>query len=378
MIDRVVRDETLAVHAGRTVDPQTGAVCLPLNLSTTFERDADGGFSRGYNYVRDGNPVRNAFERCMCELEGGAEAIAVPSGMAAAFAVLQTLAPGERIVVAHDVYYGLRELLRDYFPRWGIETVFVDARDLCALEEACTPATRIVWIETPSNPLIEVIDIARCASVAHAAGARLVCENTFASPALQQPFKHGADVVAHSVTKYLSGHSDVMAGVVVVRDDRTLAERIRGFARAAGAVLAPFEAWLSLRGIQTLALRMRRHCENAQTVAEHLHRHAAVSHVLYPGLPNDPGHAIASKQMNGYGGMLAFEIRGGRQEAFALLGRLKMIVRATSFGGVRTLIEHRASIEDPHSRAPESLLRLSVGIEHVDDIIGDLDQALGT
>ncbi len=371
-----MHDETLAVHAGRTVDPQTGAVSLPLNLSTTFERDADGGFSRGYNYIRDGNPVRNAFERCMCELEGGADAIAVPSGMAAAFAVLQTLAPGERIVAAHDMYYGLRELLREHFPRRGIETVFVDARSVRALEEACTSATRIVWVETPSNPLIEVIDIARCASVAHAVGARLVCENTFASPAVQQPFKHGADAVVHSVTKYLSGHSDVMAGAVVVRDDPGLSEKIRRFARTAGAVLAPFDAWLSLRGIQTLALRMRRHCENAQAIAEYLQGHVAVSRVHYPGLVDDAGHAIASKQMNGYGGMLAFEIRGGREEAFAMLARLKMIVRATSLGGVHTLIEHRASIEGPHSRAPESLLRLSVGIEHVDDIIGDLDQAL--
>jgi cystathionine gamma-synthase len=373
-----MRDETLAVHAGHAVDPATGAVTLPIHLSTTFERDADGGFSRGYNYVRDGNPVRDAFEGCIADLEGGAESVAMPSGMAAVFAVLQTLAPGQRVAIAGDVYYGVRELAVDYFPRWGIDSVFVDPNDVDALQRACNPPTKLLWIETPSNPLIEVIDIARCASIAHGAGARLVCENTAASPAVQQPFRHGADLVVHSVTKYLAGHSDAMAGVVIVRNDPEILERLRFFQRVGGAVLAPFDAWLALRGIQTLAVRMRRHCENALAVAAFLAAHPAVARVHYPGLPSDPGHAVASRQMSGFGGMLAFELHGDRRAAFAAIARLRLVIRATSLGGPHTLVEHRASIEGPHSRAPESLLRLSVGIEHADDIIADLEQALAT
>jgi cystathionine gamma-synthase len=373
-----MHDETLAVHAGRAVDSATGAVALPLHLSATFERDVDGGYSRGYSYAREANPVRDAFERCMSLMEGGAESVAFPSGMAAAFAVLQTLVPGERVAVARDVYYGVRELALQYFPRWGIDAVFVDANDVDELQQACRPPTKLLWIETPSNPLIEIVDIARCAAIAHEAGALLACENTFASPAVQQPFRYGADFVVHSVTKYLAGHSDAMAGVVVVRDGTVVAENLRFFQRACGAVAAPFDAWLALRGMQTLAVRMRRHCENALAVARFLAGHRAVTRVHYPGLESDPGHAIAAKQMNGFGGMLAFELRGGREEAFAALGRLRLVTRATSLGGTHTLIEHRASMEGPHSLAPESLLRLSVGIEHVDDIIADLDAALAT
>ncbi|HVA33292.1 MAG TPA: PLP-dependent transferase, partial [Candidatus Baltobacteraceae bacterium] len=300
-----MHDETLGVHAGRGVDPATGAVTLPLHLSTTFERDADGGFSRGYRYIRDANPTRDAFERCICELERGTEAIAMPSGMAAAFAVLQALEPGQHVVVARDLYFGVRELLVGYFPRWGITATFVDANDSAALAAACTPATKLVWIETPSNPLIEVIDIAACAATAHCADALLVCENTFASPAVQRPFEHGADVVVHSVTKYLSGHSDVMAGVVVVKDRPALTERVRDFQTVAGAVLSPFDAWLALRGVQTLSLRMQAHCDNAMATARFLDAHPAVAKVHYPGLEADPGHAIAKKQMRGFGGMLS-------------------------------------------------------------------------
>jgi cystathionine gamma-synthase len=373
-----VRDETLAVHAGRKVDPATGAVSLPLHLSTTFERDVDGEFSRGYDYIRDGNPVRNAFECCLCELEGGTDAVGLPSGMAAAFAVFQTLSPGDRVAIARDVYYGVRELALDYFARWGIDALFVDANDVEQLRRACAPPTTLLWIETPSNPLIEIIDVARCAEIAHDAGARLACENTLASPAVQQPFRYGADLVVHSATKFLAGHSDAMAGVVLVRDDPVAVEKLRAFQRVCGAVLAPFDAWLTLRGIQTLAVRMRKHCENALVAARFLAKHPAVAAVHYPGLESDPGHAIASRQMNGFGGILAFELHGGRAEAFAALARLKLIVRATSLGGTHSSIEHRASIEGPHSRAPESLLRLAVGIEHADDIVADLDQALST
>jgi cystathionine gamma-synthase len=371
-----MRDETLCVHAGRAVDPSTGAVALPLHLSTTFERDADGEFSRGYHYVRAAHPVRDAFETCLRELEGGSDAIAASSGMAASFAVLQTLAPGERVVAARDMYYGVRDLLLGYFAEIGVESEFVDASDPAALERACARKPALVWIETPSNPLLDVLDIAACARAAHAAGARLVCENTFATPVLQRPFHHGADVVVHSVTKYLAGHSDAMAGAVVVRDDAAFAQRVRTFVNGGGAVMAPFDGWLALRGIATLALRMRAHCENAMAVARFLQDHPAVERVHYPGLESGPGHAIAQRQMNGFGGMLSFELRGGRHEAFAMLAALRLIVRATSLGGTHSLIEHRASVEGPRTRAPESLLRLSVGIEHPGDLIADLERAL--
>jgi cystathionine gamma-synthase len=234
----------------------------------------------------------------------------------------------------------------------------------------------MVWIETPSNPLIEVIDIARSAAIAHGAGALLVCENTFATPVLQRPFVHGADAVVHSVTKYLSGHSDVLAGVAVFKERSDFKRRVRDFQSFAGSTIDPFSAWLSLRGVETLAVRMRAHCDNALAVARFLSGHAAVKRVHYPGLPSHPGHAVAAKQMRGFGGMLSFEVRGGRAEAFAMLARLKLIARATSLGGTHSLIEHRASIEGPHTRAPESLIRLSVGLEHPDDVVADLQQAL--
>lgn len=371
-----MHDETLGVHAGRTIDPATGAITIPLHLSTTFERDADGAYSRGYVYSREGNPVRGALERCIAELEGGTEAIAFPSGMAAAFAVLQALRPGDRVVVARDTYFGVRELLIDYFPQWGIEAAFVDVNEPGALRAACTSATRVVWIETPSNPLLEVIDIEETAKTAHDAGALLVCENTFATPIVQRPFAHGTDVVVHSVTKYLSGHSDVLAGAVAFKESGEFKRRVRAFQSNAGSTIDPFSAWLTLRGIQTLAIRMRAHSENALAVARFLEDHSAVTRVYYPGLESHPGHAVAKKQMRGFGGMLSFEVRGGQSEAFAMLARLKLIARATSLGGTHSLIEHRASIEGPHTRAPESLVRLSVGIEHADDIVADLRQAL--
>jgi cystathionine gamma-synthase len=359
-----------------TPDPLTGAIAPPLYLSTTYERDADGEFSRGYNYIRDGNPNRDALERALSELEGGSETIALSSGMAACFAVLQTLASGERVVAAQDMYFGVRELLVQYFPRWDVRHEIVDPANRDALERACTPGTRLVWIETPSNPLLEVVDIERAAHAAHACGALLVCENSFASPINQRPFDHGADVVVHSLTKYLSGHSDSMGGAVVVKNDKEFADRVRVAQRVCGAVLSPFDAWLTLRGLQTLAVRIRAHNENALRIADFLANHPSVTRVHYPGLTAHPGHAVAKKQMRGFGGMLSFEVKGGRKEAFEVAARVKIIARATSLGGTHSLIEHRASIEGPTSRAPESLLRLSVGIEDAEALIADLDQAL--
>jgi cystathionine gamma-synthase len=368
--------QTLTVHAGRHVDPTTGAVASPIYTSTTFERDADGGFSRNFSYIRDGNPNRGALEACLAALEGGAEAVAFSSGMGAAFSIFQSLAPKDHVVVHRDIYFGVRELLHGVFHRWGLEHTAVDMRDEQQLRGACRPNTKLLWLETPSNPLIEVVAIEPVAKTAREIGALLVCENTFATPALQNPLNLGADVVVHSLTKYLSGHSDSMGGAVVLKQSGELALRVRDFQRNGGAVLSPFDCWLTLRGIESLGPRMRAHCENARRIADFLSHHKMVSSVHYPGLPNDPGHVAAAKQMRDFGGMLAFEIRGGRKEAFAITSRLKLIIRATSLGGTHTLIEHRASIEGPHTRAPESLLRLSVGLEDADDLIADLDQAL--
>jgi cystathionine gamma-synthase len=368
--------ETTAIHAGRTIDPATGAVVQPLFTSTTFERDAGGEFSRGYSYIRDNNPNRAALEACLAALEGGEAAVAVSSGMAAAYAVLQALSPGDHVVLHRDMYYGVRELVMGPFARWGLTHTAVDMRVPDEVRRACGPKTRLLWLETPTNPLIEVVPISPVAEVAREVGALLACENTFATPVLQRPLDLGADLVVHSLTKYLSGHSDSMGGAVVLKREDGFGQRVREFQQTGGAVLAPFDCWLTLRGIETLPVRMRTHCDNARRVAEFLSGHPKVAAVHYPGLTTDPGHAAAVKQMRDFGGMLSFEVRGGRAEAFAMAARLKVITRATSLGGTHSLIEHRASIEGAHTRAPESLLRLSVGLEAADDLIADLEQAL--
>jgi cystathionine gamma-synthase len=368
--------QTLSIHSGRHVDPATGAVTTPLYTSTTFERDPDGAFSRHYFYSRIDNPNRHSLEQCLADLEGGVEAVVFGSGMAASLAVFQALAPGDHVVLHRDLYFGVRELVTTIFARWGLEHSFVDMRNLEELREACRPQTKLLWLETPTNPLIEVVDIRPVAECARSLQIPLACENTFATPVLQRPLELGADIVVHALTKYISGHSDVLGGAVIIGKPSELAVRIKTFQRVGGAGLAPFDCWLALRGVQTLVPRMRLHCENAGRIAEFLSTHPAVSSVHYPGLPNDPGHEIACRQMRGFGGMLSFEVRGGRDEAFAMTARLKLIVRATSLGGTHSLIEHRASIEGAFSRSPESLLRLSVGLEGADDLMADLDQAL--
>jgi cystathionine gamma-synthase len=368
--------QTLSIHSGRQVDPATGAVTMPLYTSTTFERDPDGAFSRHYFYSRIDNPNRHSLEQCLADLEGGVEAIVFGSGMAASLAVFQALAPGDHVVLHRDLYFGVRELVTTIFARWGLEHSFVDMRNLEELRGACRPQTKLLWLETPTNPLIEVVDIRPVAECARSLQIPLACENTFATPVLQRPLELGADLVVHALTKYISGHSDVLGGAVIIGTPSELAARIKTFQRVGGAGLAPFDCWLALRGVQTLVPRMRLHCENAGRVAEFLSTHPAVASVHYPGLPNDPGHEIACRQMRGFGGMLSFNVRGGRDEAFAMTSRLKLIVRATSLGGTHSLIEHRASIEGAFSRSPESLLRLSVGLEGADDLIADLDQAL--
>jgi cystathionine gamma-synthase len=369
--------ETKAIHIGRGVDPTTGAVSIPLHTSTTFERGADGSFPSGFEYIRDANPTRNAFEAAMAALEGGHAAVAFSSGMAAITAVFEGHQGKGRILVPDDMYFGIRSLIDETDIGVRFEFVAVDMRNLDALRAAVTAApTGLVWIETPSNPLIRVVDVRAVCEVAHAAGALAVVDNTWATPVLQRPLELGADAVVHSATKYIGGHSDLMAGVVVVPADSPLERSLRMIQRHKGSVAAPFDCWLALRGLQTLPLRMRAHCEGARQVAEALRRHPAVEKVLFPGLPDDPGQALAGKQMSGYGAMLSFIVHGGAEAAIAVTGRLRLVVRATSLGGTHSLIEHRASAEGPGSMAPAGLLRVSVGLEHPQDIIEDLTEAL--
>lgn len=373
-----MRFETIAVHAGHQPDPATGAVTPPIHLSTTFERAPDGTFPGGYIYSRDANPNRRALERSLAELEDGGAAAAFASGMAATAAIFQSLAPGDHVVVPDDSYYITRKLLGEVYSRWGLEHTPVNMTDPAAVAAVLRPSTRLIWIETPSNPLMRVTDIAAIVALARKAGVRVACDNTWASPVLTRPLELGADLVMHSTTKYLGGHSDVLSGAVVARSDDEMFQRIRTVQVAGGAVASPFDCWLLLRGIRSLPYRMQGHCEHALAVARFLEAHSAVARVHYPGLASHPAHAVAARQMPGFGGMLSLEVRGGRAEAMAMTARLKLITRATSLGGPETLIEHRASVEGVHTRAPESLLRLSVGLEHPDDLIADLAQALET
>ena len=371
-----MRLETLAVHAGRKIDPATRAVAMPIHLSTTFERAADGTLPGGFLYSREGNPTRAALETCLAALEGGAAAAVFSSGSAATHAVFQALAPGDHVVAPTDAYYGTKKLLTTVFEPWGLQATFADMTDIAALERALRPNTRLVWIETPSNPLFTITDIARVAEVAHAAGARCVCDNTFATPALQRPLELGADLVMHATTKYIGGQSDVLGGAIVARAEDELFQRIRALQGTAGAVPSPFECWLLMRSVSTLPHRMRQHSSNAAAVAGFLAGHAAVHTVHYPGLPEHPGSDVAARQMRMGGGMLSFRVRGGRARALEVAARVRLFTRATSLGGAESLIEHRATVEGPASRTPDDLLRCSIGLEHPDDLIEDLAQAL--
>jgi cystathionine gamma-synthase len=372
-----MRPETIAVHAGRRVDPATGAVAQPIHMTTTFERDPGGSFPRGHLYARNSNPTRAALEECLSDLEGGAAGAAFASGSAATAAVFQALAPGDHVMAPSDAYHGTRRLLRDTFGPWGLETSFVDMTDPAAVEAALRPRTRLVWIETPSNPLWKVTDIARIVGIARRAGARSVCDNA-AAPVIQRPLALGADMAMYATTKYLGGHGDVMGGALVARADDDFFQRIRKVQAAAGAVPSPFDCWLVLRGIQTLPWRMRAHSDNAARVAAFLAAHPRVEVVHYPGLATHPAHHVAARQMTGFGGMLSLQVRGGRDAAMAVAAKVRLFTRATSYGGTESLIEHRASIEGPGTSTPESLLRVSIGLEHPDDLIEDLAQALAT
>jgi cystathionine gamma-synthase len=368
--------ETIAVHAGHAPDAATGAVTPPIHLSTTFEREADGQYRAGLVYSRYANPNRVALEECLTKLEGGAGAACFASGSAATAAVLQTLAPGAHIIAPDDAYFGTTKLMRDLFGPWKLELTVTDMTDVSCVERAMRPNTRLVWVETPSNPLLRVVDIARIAEIAHSRSAVCVVDNTWASPVLQQPLALGADISMHSTTKYLGGHSDVLGGALIWRSSGELADRTRTIQTSLGAVPSPFECWLTMRGVRTLPWRMRAHSSNALTLARYLAGHERIEAVHYPGLEDHPAHEIARRQMSDFGGMMSLQVRGGRDAAMSFAGRLQIVTRATSLGGTESLIEHRASVEGPGTRAPENLLRLSVGLEHVDDLIEDFGQAL--
>lgn len=373
---RQYRVETLAVHAGHGVDPGTGAVTEPIHLSTTFERDPDGSYPRGFVYSRNHNPNRNGLEAALAALEAGAAGAAFASGLAAVTAIFQGLQPGDHVIAPRDIYHGTANVLRHLFAKWGVGATFVDMTRIDAVREALTPSTRIVWIETPSNPLLQCVDIAALAQLAHERGARAIADNTFASPILQRPLALGCDMVMHAATKYLGGRSDVLGGAVIARDDDEHFAAVRTAQLFGGGVASPFDCWLVMRSLPTLPVRMRAHCENARKVAAFLRGHRGVSAVHYPGLEDSPFHAIASRQMTGFGGMLSFEVAGGRDAAMTLAANVEIFTRATSLGGVESLIEHRASIEGPESRTPQGLLRVSVGLENADDLIDDLSDAL--
>ena len=368
--------ETLAVHAGHAVDVGTGAVTEAIQLSTTFERDADGGYSRGFLYSRNHNPNRNGLEAALAALEGGAASAAFGSGLAAVTAIFQGLMPGDHVIAPNDIYHGTANVLKHLFAKWGVTATFIDMTNLDGVRKALTAQTKIIWIETPSNPLLQCVDITAIAEIAHQHGARAVADNTFASPVLQQPLLLGCDMVMHSTTKYLGGRSDVLGGAVVSRLNDERFAQLRAAQLYGGAVPSPFDCWLVMRSLPTLPYRMQAHCANAQKVAEFLQRHAKVSVVHYPGLSDNPFHAVASKQMSGFGGMLSFEVKGGKASAIALAANVEIFTRATSLGGVESLIEHRASIEGPDSKTPQGLLRVSVGLENADDLIDDLSAAL--
>ncbi len=369
--------ETLAVHAGQQPERGTRDVTPAIHLSTTFQKAEDGSLPGGHLYSRTSNPNREALESALAALEGGAAALAFSSGSAATFAVLQALSPGDHVSAGEDVFYGTLVQLKTIMAHWGLTFTQVKMQDPAAVERAVTPKTKLFWVETPSNPMLAVTDIRAMVAVAKKAGALVACDNTVGTPMLQRPLQPGADISMHSVTKFLSGHSDVLSGALVFREAGPLFEKIKYFQQQSGSVPSPFECWLTLRGLQTFPYRMRAICANAQRVAEFLSTHRKIEAVHYPGLPKHPGHGIAAAQMSGgFGGLLSMQVRGGQAEAFKVCAAVKVFTHATSLGGTHSLIEHRASVEGPNTRSPINLLRLSIGLEHPDDLIEDLGQAL--
>ncbi|MET8678608.1 cystathionine gamma-synthase [Streptomyces sp. NPDC004647] len=374
--------ETLAIHAGNTADPLTGAVVPPIYQVSTYKQDGVGGLRGGYEYSRSGNPTRTALEENLAALEGGRRGLAFASGLAAEDCLLRALlVPGDHVVIPNDAYGGTFRLFAKVVERWGVQWSVADTSNASAVRAAVTDRTKVIWVETPSNPLLGITDIAAVADVARGAGARLVVDNTFASPYLQQPLALGADIVVHSTTKYMGGHSDVVGGALVVNDD-ALGDELAYHQNAMGAIAGPFDSWLTLRGIKTLAVRMDRHSANATRVAELLVAHPKVTAVYYPGLPEHAGHEIAAKQMRAFGGMVSFRVAGGEQAAVDVCNRAELFTLGESLGGVESLIEHpgrmtHASVVGSALEVPPDLVRLSVGIEAADDLLADLTRALG-
>jgi len=381
MSDDPCQFDTLAIHAGQEPDAATGAVAVPIYATSTYKQDGVGGLRGGYEYSRSANPTRAALEAALAALEGGTRGLAFASGLAAEDTLLRALCrPGDHLLLPGDAYGGTFRLVARVLANWGVEFTAVDLHDLDAVRAAVRPSTRVVWCETPSNPLLGIADIAELAGIAHEAGARLIVDNTFASPYLQQPLALGADVVVHSTTKYLGGHSDVVGGALIT-SDADLGDELAFHQNSMGAVAGPFDAWLVLRGIKTLGVRMDRHCRNAERIADFLADHAGVSRVLYPGRPEHPGHEVAVRQMRAFGGMVSFTLRGGEEAALKVCELTQLFTLGESLGGVESLIEHpgrmtHASAAGSPLQVPDDLVRLSVGIEDVDDLLADLAQAL--
>ncbi|NBE93624.1 cystathionine gamma-synthase [Nonomuraea sp. KC401] len=374
--------ETLAIHAGQEPDPLTGAVVPPIYATSTYKQDGVGGLRSGYEYSRSANPTRTALEEALAAVEGGARGLAFASGLAAEDTLLRTVCrPQDHVIIPNDAYGGTYRLFAKVNERWDLHYDPVPLHDLDAVAAAMTQKTKIVWVETPTNPLLGIADIAALAQLAHDNGSLLVVDNTFASPYLQQPLSLGADVVVHSTTKYVGGHSDVVGGALIAAD-RGLGEELAYHQNAIGAVAGPFDAWLTLRGLKTLGVRMDRHCDNAERIVHLLLAHPRVTSVLYPGLSEHAGHEVAVKQMKRFGGMVSFRVAGGEAEAVAVCDRAKLFTLGESLGGVESLIEHpgrmtHASAAGSPLEVPADLVRLSVGIETVDDLLADLTQALG-
>ena len=367
---------TKAIQATHLKDKNAGAVATPLYLSTTFERSPDGSHPYGYVYSRAENPNRELLENAMAILENGESALAFSSGMAAVNALLQTFKPGDHILIPEDAYYTLILLTQEVFAQWGLEYDTIDMSALANVKAAIKPNTKLIWVETPSNPQLRIVDIEEIAKIAHQNGAICAVDNTWATPVLQNPINLGADISMHATTKYIGGHSDVLSGILVFKKENELFSKIKLIQKLAGAVPSPFDCWLLTRGIKTLSLRVKAQTESAEKIANFLQNHPKVEKVYYPGLATHFNSEVAKKQMTGFGAMLSFNLKGSESEALAFTGKVKLFMPATSLGGVESLIEHRRSIEGPNSISPPNLLRISVGLESANDLIEDLEQAL--
>lgn len=373
----MLHPQTQAIHTGHFADA-SNAIMPPIILSTTFERGEDGlSFPSGYMYSRYDNPNRHALEEKLNALEGGAECITFASGLAAAMAIFQSLGTGSHLILPDDIYFGVRNILEKLYASWGLSFTVVDMTNLKEVERAITPKTKLIWTETPSNPQLKITDLQAIANIAKAHKLLTVCDNTWGTPYFQQPFAMGIDIVHHSTTKYLGGHSDILGGALIFKEQSAVTEFVRNFQKIGGAVPSPFECWLLSRSLATFYARMPIHASNAMQLATYLSQHPKIEKVMYPGLPDNEYHALAQKQMrNGFGGMLSILVKGGQTAALQIASGMKIIRHATSLGGVESLIEHRKSVEGELSKSPENLLRVSVGIEHIDDLIADFGQVL--